>query len=370
MKIAFIKRSFSYHGGAERYLSTLMDFLKKQGHEIHIFANKWADKNNFIFHRVNILPFGSFFKAYSFNRNLNLNLEDFDIVVSFERTTNQHIYRAGEGCHARWLELRSQIEPLYRKISFKINPLHLYYLKIEREIFEKTPVIIANSVMVKDEIIRYYRVQPEKITVIYNGVDIKRFAPENRQEGLTLREKLSISENTKIILFVGSGFKRKGLDTLLKSLKLIERDIILLVIGKGDSRRYQKIAEQLGVKKKVLFLGIQREIEKLYAASDLFVLPTIYDPFSNATIEAMASGIPVVTSKNNGVSEIIEEEKEGYVLKDPFDEFELAEKINLALDNSKTMGHRARKKAEAYSIESQAERFLSVIFDYKAKFNH
>lgn len=363
MKIAFIKRNFSYHGGAERYLATLISALKKEDHEIHIFTNSWTDDSNIIFHKVKVLPYGSFLKAYTFNNNLKINLRDFDIVISFERTTCQHIYRAGEGCHIRWLELRSQLEPFLKKFSFQINPLHQYYLKLEREIFEKTPLIIANSKMVKNEIVEYYKISPNKIIVIYNGVDLNKFSPENRKLNNELREKLKIAKDTKIILFVGSGFRRKGLDLLILSLLKIKDDVVLLVIGKGDTKAYLKKCEDLRIKRRVLFLGTQREIEKFYAISDVFVLPTLYDPFSNATLEAMASGVGVITTKNNGISEIIENGKEGFVLENLFDVYELAHKIELVLKNSQIMGEFANIKAQSYSIEQQASLFLSVIIN-------
>lgn len=369
MKIAFIKRNFSYHGGAEKYLATLIDTLKKKGQEIHIFSNKWIKDKEIVYHKVKIIPQSSFLKAYSFNYNLRVNLKEFDSVISFERTTKQHIYRAGEGCHARWLEIRSMIEPYHKRVSFKINPLHLYYLKIEKEIFEKTPLIITNSGMVKDDILKYYRITPDKIKVIYNGVDLIKFSPENKNHCNELREKFNISKKTRIILFVGSGFKRKGLDILIQALPYLKSDYLLFVVGKGDLRPYIKMANKLKVDDKILFLGISKEIEKIYSASDIFVLPTLYDPFSNATLEAMASGLCVVTTKNNGAAEIIEDGKEGFILKNTFSKIELAEKIELALKNYEVMGYEARKKSENYSIDSQAEHFLSIILNYRNFFN-
>jgi len=361
MKIVFIKRNFSYHGGAEKYLASLIDFLKKENHEIHIFSNKWLMDAKINFHRVRIFPFGSFLKAWSFNRNLKINLNEYDCVLSFERTTSQHIYRAGEGCHRKWLELRKQIEPFYKKISFKINPLHRYYLRLEKDIFEKTPLIIANSEMVKNEIIDSYKISSEKIIVVYNGVDLNRFSPENRRKFAQFKKEIEISEDEKILLFLGSGFKRKGLETLIKALPFVNENVKLLVIGKGNPEKYIKIAKKSGIYRRILFLGTQREIEKFYAISDLFVLPTLYDPFSNATLEAMASGIPVITTKNNGVAELIKDGSEGYVLKDLLNAQELADKINIALKNLSIMGFFARKKAEQFSIEEQAKKIIEVI---------
>jgi UDP-glucose:(heptosyl)LPS alpha-1,3-glucosyltransferase len=365
MKIAFIKRNFSFHGGAERYLHTLLQSLMREKFEIHIFSNNWLNEEKIIFHHVPILSIGSFLKAYTFNRNLNIDLKDFDCVISFERTTNQHIYRAGEGCHIRWLELRSLIESKFRKLSFKINPLHRFYLRLEREIFEKTPLIIANSEMIKNEIINCYGISPLKIVVIYNGVDTIKFSPDKKREKEKLRKIYKIPKDKKIILFVGSGFERKGLSTLLKALSILRsEEILLIIVGKGNFKKYMKISKALNISDRVFFLGTTKAIENFYAMADLFVLPTIYDPFSNATLEAMASGLPVITTINNGVAELIEEGKEGFTLKNLFDYEELADKINITMRDTEKMGEFARKKAEQFPIEKAAEEFIRCIREF------
>lgn len=365
MKLAFIKKRFSIHGGAERYLQTLITQLKDSGHEVHVFANQWSDEERITFHKVNILPFSSLFSSLTFNINSRgkINEPGFDCIISFERTTCQDIYRAGEGCHAEWLKIRSAVEPLYKRLSFKINPLHVYMLKLEKEIFKNTKLIVANSEMVKRQIIDHYAIPEEKITVIYNGVDLKRFSPQNNDRWRKdVRESLKISEDSKVLLFVGSGFERKGLRTFIKALPLIkDHNFMAIIIGKGDTDRYRAMAKRLGVLNHILFLGIQKEIEMFYASADLFVLPTLYDPFSNATLEAMASGLPVITTKNNGAAELIENGQEGFVMEALFNSEELAEKINPCLNDHEFMGKMARKKAEGFPIEEAAEKFIKTI---------
>lgn len=355
MRLAFIKKRFSLHGGAERYLQTLIRQLRNSGYEIHVFANQWTDEEGITFHKIKTIPISSFLSTWTFNTNLGLKMRDlsFHSIISFERTTHQDIYRASDGCHAEWLRIRSQHEPIYKQVSFKINPFHLLILNIEKRIFKETRLIIANSRMVKEQIVRHYSVPEDKIRVIYNGVDLERFSPENRGKWREIiREKLGISKEARVLLFVGSGFERKGLITLIRSLALIKRDdLMTLIIGKGDIDRYAMLTKSLGLNERIIFLGVQKDIEKMYAIADLFVLPTLYDPFSNATLEAMASGIPVITTRNNGVSEIIEKGKEGYILDRLSDPIELADKIEVSLSNLEFMGKMARIKAEGFSIE-------------------
>ena len=366
MRLAFIKKRFSVHGGAERYLQTLMQYLRKEGDEIHIFSHQWSEEEGAFFHKIGVLPFGSFLSVVTFNMNVRSALEKdhgMDCVVSFERTTCQDIYRAGEGCHREWLAIRSGVEPFYKRLSFRINPLHRSLLALEKKLFSDTGLIVANSRMVKEQIIRHYAVPEARITIIYNGVDLMRFTPENRKAWHEkVRRDLSISAHDKLLLFVGSGFKRKGLKTLISAMALIkEEDLKALVIGGDEVHRYKKWAAQRGMDGKIVFLGPQREIEQFYAGADLFVLPTLYDPFSNATLEAMASGLPVVTTRNNGAAELIENGREGFVITDPLDAQKLADTIHHSLPHLTVMGKRAREKAEQFPIQKAAQEFTETI---------
>jgi UDP-glucose:(heptosyl)LPS alpha-1,3-glucosyltransferase len=369
MRLAFVKKRFSLHGGAEQYLRTLLGELKKEGHELHVFANQWTDEAGPAYHRVGIVPLSSFLSVLSFNKNSSrvLRNERFDCIVSFERTEYQDIYRAGDGCHRAWLGIREAIEPHLKRLSFRINPLHRYTLSLEKKIFDTTPLIVVNSIMVKEQIRKYYGTPEDKITVAYNGVDLNKYSPGNRSAWRTgMRDTLGIGRMDKVILFVGSGFSRKGLETLIQSLPEVKKALqgerlVTLVIGKGDSAEYRQAAKRFSVEDNVLFLGPQEGIERFYAAADVFVLPTFYDPFSNACLEAMASGLPVITTRNNGAAEIIEEGAEGFVTVSIVDHFELAQKIILALSAADVMGIRARAKAEQFPIERATKELIGII---------
>ncbi len=363
-KLIFIKKRFSIYGGGENYMKTLIDRLRAD-HEITVFSNKWTAADGIGFEHIPISSSGSFLSTATFNRNVCKRVEraKADCTISFERTTCQDIYRAGEGCHAEWLEIRSRTEPLFKRLSFKANPLHILLLNLERDFFSNTKHIVANSKMVKDHIIKHYAVPGERIAVIYNGVDLLRFTPENKERWKEeVRESLSVPKDAKLLLFVGSGFKRKGLKTLIESIPFMRRsDTRVLVIGKGDSSAYRSLAEQHNAGDRIIFLEPRKDIERLYAAADLFVLPTLYDPFSNATLEAMAAGVPVVTSGNNGVAELVEDGREGFIINDPLDTKGLAEKAALCLDNTASMGAKAREKAEGFSIERAASAFAETV---------
>ncbi len=367
MKIAFIKKKFTSFGGAENYLAALIEKLKGGKHEIHVLASEWRESSDIVFHRIETLNINSLFSTISFDRNVACAVKELnpDCTVSFERTTCQDIYRASDGCHREWLKLRGSIEGLVKRFSFRLNPLHRTLLKMEKEIFLNTPVIIANSNMVKTEITRHYGVREDKIKVLYNGVDLKRFFPANRLSWrVPLRKSYGIGPRTPLILFVGSGYERKGLGTLIAAMSDLPDEIKLLVVGRGNTDKFRKIASERGVEKRVIFAGPQKEIEKFYAASDIFVLPTIYDPFSNVILEALASGLPVITTRNNGAAEIIDEGLDGSVLKNALDFTELSAKIDALFAMPQSVRKAARKKAENFSIEKSAQELINVITSF------
>jgi UDP-glucose:(heptosyl)LPS alpha-1,3-glucosyltransferase len=360
----FIKKRFSLHGGAENYMKTLVNRLKRD-YEITILSTQWEPADGIHFNYIPSSQITSFLSLITFNRNVcrAVNNNAPDCTISFDRTLCQDVYRAGEGCHAEWLEIRSRLEAFYKKISFKINPLHLCLLNMERRLFSDTPCIIANSNMVKANIIKHYAVAAEKIHLLYNGVDLYRFTPENKEKWRKhVRNNLALRDDANLVLFVGSGFRRKGLQVLLEAVPLIKNnEIHVLVIGKGPMHKFKATAVRYGIADRIIFMVPQKEIEKYYSAADLFVLPTLYDPFSNATLEAMACGLPVITTVNNGAAELMENGKEGFIMSDMFDAQELATHITAALSGAHHMGEAARRKAAEFSIEKTASAFAEII---------
>jgi UDP-glucose:(heptosyl)LPS alpha-1,3-glucosyltransferase len=350
-------------GGAERYLSSLLNLLKRENHEIFLITSEWEEIPEVEIVQIDIHAGSSLFSTLEFNRRASEALRSIspDCSISLERTPGTDIYRAGDGCHRRWLQIRRKLEGRLKGLSFHLSPLHRSLLGIEERIFLQTPRIIANSRMVKRDILEYYPVDEDRVDVIYNGVDIDTFSPGDGSERKDLRDRFGIPEDLPIILFMGSDFRRKGLGVLIAALPEIEVEASLLVIGRGDTERYAGLASRYGVQDRVVFGGPVRDPRHFYRGADLFVLPTFYDPFSNATIEALASGLPVVTTSHNGASEIIKDGTDGYLVTDPFSQQELAELISRALENLPLLRSEARKTAERYPLRNSLKKFLVVI---------
>ena len=272
--------------------------------------------------------------TFAVNVRRLLKRQQFDIIHSFERTFYQDIYRAGDGCHREWLEQRRKIDPPGKSILHRINPLHIAILWIEKQIFKEGnyKAIMANSRRGKKEIMDLYGVPENKIHVIYTAVDSNRFTGDHGQETKEkLCRQLGINPDKPLLLFVGSGFRRKGLPAALKALAILPFPAHLVVVGKERLSPYQRFARKLGVDSSVTFTGPIFDVVPFYKGTDLFVFPTIYEPFSNVCLEAMAAGLPVVTSRINGASEVIIESENGCVVEDPLDPVEIAAKIQQGL---------------------------------------
>ncbi|RMG70833.1 MAG: glycosyltransferase family 1 protein, partial [Nitrospirae bacterium] len=217
----------------------------------------------------------------------------------------------------------------------------------------------AISNLVKENIIEHYGVDEKLIDVIYNAVDLERFYPENKKRYRNeVRETYGIPQDRIVILFVGSGFERKGLSYLIKAVELIKEPLTLMVVGKGKSEKLKKLIKR----QQVIFCGPQKNIERFYASADIFAFPTIYEPFGNVHLEALASGLPVITTVLSGASEIITDGKEGFVLKNPEDTVTLKTYIEHFMDETilKQMSENARSLAERFSFDRHIEETLRL----------
>jgi UDP-glucose:(heptosyl)LPS alpha-1,3-glucosyltransferase len=284
MKVALIRQRFTRYGGAERYVGRLAEELILRGIEVHILARRWDsdDSVDLHFHKIKSSGGPTFIRQPSFARHVArvVGRESFDLVHSFDRTYSQDVYRAGDGCHIEFLERRARMEGGRRRTTDRLNPRHRAFLRLEARLFSdpRLKLVLANSRQGKDEIIRHYGVRKDRIRVIYNGLDRTRFFPELRDQYRDeVRHELDLEADDPMILYVGSGYRRKGLGELVKALAGF--DGRLVVAGKDDPRPFKQEAVKLGVDKRIIWLGAQQKVERLYGAADVFVLPSWYEPF-------------------------------------------------------------------------------------------
>ena len=357
MKIAILRKKYTFHGGAEGFSQSLITQLSGEGHEVHIYAIAWTGvppARNVYFHKVPAVTFNSFLRDLTFALSSKRQVErdHYDVIQSHDKTLCQDVYRAGDGCHSEWLRQRWRRTGLFGRLSMLLNPYHWLILGLERSIFKKHRYrkIMAISEMVKKNIIENYGVPADDIVVIFNGVDLERFHPKNKERyRQEVRRQYGVTDTEFVTLFVGSGFERKGVKYLLEAAELLDVPVTIMIVGKGSEEKFRH-----GVRKqRVIFCGPQKQIERYYAAADAFVFPTIYEPFGNVHLEALASGLPVITTKNSGASEVIEQGRNGFVVKAPEDIRAIAEGMQKLLDRDllRAMAGEARRTAEKFTFE-------------------
>ncbi len=290
-----------------------------------------------------------------------------DIVLGFDRTTRQTHIRAGNGIHAAYLKRRGAYSSAIKQASFSLNPLHCTILRLEKEAFANPNLrkLIVNSEMVRREAIEHYHVDPKLIHVIHNGVEWSELTAEFQKWPATRREvaqEIGSDPSAFHFLFAGHEYGRKGLDALLLGLSQLHANEARLVVIGRDKKidYYKKLAARLGLRH-VYFLGPRRDLQRFYALADAAIISSFYDPFANVTVEALAMGLFVVTSRFNGGCEVLTKER-GATIADLSDPDAVAESLALALKHPKT---EESAQAIRYSVRFldyplQLERFTSA----------
>ncbi|MFY7843304.1 MAG: glycosyltransferase family 4 protein [Rhabdochlamydiaceae bacterium] len=368
-KIFILKTSLYQKGGAEKYALRLANALKDQGDEVTILTSGPA-LNVPDIRTINLphTPSLSFkhlgaFDKWSQEKIKTLNP---DIVFSLDRNSRQDYLRASNGVHKAYLKKRSEEEGYLKQLSFLFNPLHKRILDLEKRGFEslETKKIFTNSHMVKEEILHSYNIPKEKVLVVHNGVEWHEmeedfhFSLDKREE---LCETFQLNPSNHLFLFVGNNYNRKGLPFILSNLaKMADAPFHLLVVGK-DKRleQFKQTAQALNLTKKVSFYGPQPNIRLFYQLADTLLVPSIYDPFANVTLEGLSMGLRVITSKNNGANEILTPQN-GSIIQNLKNDEEVYLSLKNALNYHKTKDSalKQRMSVQHLSFNNQLKKII------------
>jgi len=354
-RIALVRQKYRVDGGAERFVSRLASVLGGGDCRVTVIARRWHGDGDAEILPCNPPSLGRTLREWTFARGVRrlVRKHRFDVVQSNERIPGCDVYRAGDGVHREWLRQRRRVQSALARLATVLSPFHAYVKRAERRLFESPQLraVICNSQMVRHEILDHFAVDPEKLRVVYNGVDTEKFHPALKQQRRTVRKELGVPEDETVFLFVGSGFERKGLDAALEAVARLPRGRLVVVGKDKHAGRYRRLAERLNILGRVHFLGVKPGVGPYYGAADVLVLPTLYDPFPNVVLEAMAAGLPVVTSTKCGGAELIREGQNGYVC-DALDRERLAAAMQRLLDpgRARRLGDEARRSVEPYTL--------------------
>ena len=354
LTIGLVRRGYSETGGAEAYLRRLARGLSESGHTTRLFTDAaWPARE---------WPWGPMTRlrgetAHRFADELEKAepKNDCDLILSLERVWQCDVYRAGDGIHQAWMERRDAASSLVHRWFRRLNARDRDILELERALFAGgARHLIANSQMVKRQAREFYDYPESRIDVVPNGVPLADFRPDPEVRQLR-RKILRLSDDDIAVLFVGSGWERKGVRVAVEAVKSLASNVRLLVAGRGRSSMASGRAVQR--------LGAVRDLPAVYAAADIFLLPTLYDPFSNACLEALAAGLPVITTRDNGFSEIIEDGVHGSIVDDPLNIAPIREALVFWSDAGRRRAARPAilERASHFDIKVNVARTLAVL---------
>ena len=378
MKIGIqIERFDPKAGGAENYTEQLVKGLLARGHEVHLYSRT-----------VTSLPAGAQFhavpapgalrwqrdRAYARNADALAGSTGLDVLLSMGKTLTMDVLQPHGGTIRRsqlqnTARLRSAVFRKLKILFNQINPKQVLARHQELRQYGRRPLphLVAVSHLVARDMRVYYAVPEDRLHVVYNGVDLERFRPERLVElRSAARQHFHLADDMLVFALVAHNFKLKGVAELIEAAALLNhtgRNFQIVIAGKASSRSYLEKARRLGCLDRVRFTGPLTTVEDLYAAADVYVHPTWYDPCSLVVLEALASGLPVITTRFNGAGELITEGREGFLLDSPAEVRSLADRMGYFFEASRVrpMGIQARSLSTQFSWNRNVEEMMKVL---------
>jgi UDP-glucose:(heptosyl)LPS alpha-1,3-glucosyltransferase len=367
-------------GGTERFLNAIASHLADLGHEVVIVCRRHVQSPHpdVRFEVLHDVALGSAWRAWGFARAVERHVRaaDYDLVFALGKTWTHDLLRSGGGCHQTYIERAHRYVKTPAERALGVGALkNMAALKIEQRAMAPGAArrIIAISEMVKRDIVARHDFPAERVEVIYNGVDTERFSPEQRQgAGAALRAELGWNADHTVALFLGQGYGRKGLSRLLSGIAPLARsrpELRVAVVGREHGQAsWEHEAAALGLADRVAFLGERKDPETCFAAGDLYVLPTHYDAFAFSVLEALATGLAVITTDQAGAGELLANDVGQVVAADGPDE-ELTAALETWLDKDRLAAAAgpARALAERYTFTRTLEHTARVLGEVAAE---
>ncbi len=381
-RIALAIEDFSrFKGGAESYASSLASSLVARGWEVHLFGGSWdGEPPEATFHRIGIPTFLPSWVAMIFFARRHRRMvkgQGFNVVLGFGNTIYMNVYQSHGGVHRfstsrKVFSAQNSFLRLLKRMLIALSPKDMARQWIESAPFriEPRPRIVAISEMVRDDMASFYGINKDEIELIYNGIDTKRYNIRLRERlRFPTRERLGIKERDIAFLFISYDLRKKGIEPLIKAAFQLKKShpgrYKLVVVGQSPSPSLIRRIARLGLGETAIFTGPTKSPEEYYAGCDVMVLPTFYDACSLVVIEAMACGLPAITTTANGAAGIITHGTNGYRISHPPDSGELAEamKVFFFPETLKCMSKEASLTGQRYSLERNHLEMLRVFHE-------
>jgi UDP-glucose:(heptosyl)LPS alpha-1,3-glucosyltransferase len=355
--------------------------LVADGHEVHLYARAWDSESlpeGLHYRRITLPRRPRFLKPWHFAAACRRALANADhhVSVGFDKITGMDVLYPQGGLYIATAEHnllkypRRLTRALVRLLK-SIDPAHRSFLALERRQYLREPaLVVAISDMVRRHFQEYYGLCAEQLRMVRLATDPERFDEHDRpRRRLEWREAWGIRPSDSVALFAGINYRLKGLVPLLHAVRRMPDSFRLLVAGHSDVASFQRLARRLGVLARVCFVGYCGDMRNCYFAADFFVHPTFYDPCSHVVLEALACGLPVITTRHNGAAELLQPPREGYVLEDPHDVEALAGAMTRLMEPARraACAQAARKAAAQWTFEHHYRQMLAIFAEAAAR---
>lgn len=385
MRIAFCYENVQpARGGCSTYISDLARRLAVDEHSVHLYACHWDSRAlppTLNYHQVPEPRGPRWLRPWLFGRSCLEAMQhgDHDVSIGFDKTWGQDVLYPQGGLHAASAvyNLNKYSSPVMRRLAGSIRQLdlaHWSYSFLEKRQYLGTPrpLIVVNSEMVRQHFRDFLDVSGDELRVIRSAIDPNRFLESDRlKRRLEWREHWGIAPEESVGLFAAMNYRLKGIEPLLHAVKAMPRRerFRLLVLGNARFSGWERLAKRLGIAASVCFGGYCADMRNGYFAADFLVHPTFYDPCSLVALEALACGLPVITTRANGASELLTQGKEGFVVSDPHQHTELAEAMTALCDPTRRVAcaQAARRAAMQWTFEEHYQQLLQVFQEAAAR---
>ncbi|MCE5269240.1 MAG: glycosyltransferase family 4 protein [Planctomycetaceae bacterium] len=369
MRIGLVIEHFdARRGGAEQWTCHLAQWLVAQGHDVHVVCQDASEDAPGAIH-----PLGTTSSRLAFAAAAEMQLRQLPLDVIHDMGVGwfADIIQSHDGSReAQWQRKLQMLPPWLRPLKRQLinwSPRYREFRSLatrQYNVPERLVIALSNSAAADYR--HYHHVHPSRIRVVYHGVDAHRFSPENcAHHRASMRKSLGLSADEIVLLFAAHNFALKGLATLIRALAQLRNTTAgfrAVVAGGGHPAAFRRLASRCGLGTTVQFVGAIDDLLPYYAAADVYVQPTFYDSFGLTVLEAAACGLPVITTTAAGVSELLIDGHDGYVLPEPADDIALAARLRTLADPSRrrSIGTAARRLAERHTFEANCQQIAAI----------
>ena len=376
MKVALSFPGCHRRAGVERVMVECLNYLAGRGHETHAFASEWDRsvlRPEVICHDVPARGRLAAQQVAAFQTDSGRALAALrpDAIGSFGVAATKGSVVWMQSVHAAWIDTCKRTRTFRERFKQRLNPFHPMILRAEKKLLagRRYRRLIALTPQVKDDLARFYAVPAADVEILPNGFSRSEFNPGNRRrERAEMRRSLGFPAEARVIVFVANEAERKGLPQLLSAVaKLADPTLHVLAVGRFDPAASARLADSLGLASRVRFPGASAQVAQFYAAADLFALPTQYEAWGLVIIEAMACGLPVLTSRLAGAAVAVAEGFSGQLLDEPRDEAEITRKLAVLLETLPGLvDEDVARSVEPYEWSHVLSRYEKILSDVAA----